>query len=169
MEPDTAVAGVIVGLKVAKSKRSGELYAQASLEDATGKIDLICFPKDYERLKEALKIEVPVLVRGQLRAEEDAAPKLAVSSIQALEDVKVRLPQNVRIRVPLERASEATLIELRQMITASPGPGKLMLNLEQKGEFCVMMEPLGVTVGADRAFVDRAEELLGRGMVQALD
>jgi DNA polymerase-3 subunit alpha len=169
MEPDTAIAGVIVGLKVAKSKRSGELYAQAALEDATGKIDLICFPKDYERLKETLKIEVPVLVRGQLRAEEDAAPKLAVSSIQALEDVKVRLPQHIRIRVLLERASDATLVELRQMIAAAPGPGKLMLNLEQSGEFCVMMEPVGVTVAADRAFVDRAEELLGRGMVQALD
>jgi DNA polymerase III subunit alpha len=169
MEPDTAIAGVIVGLKVAKSKRSGELYAQASLEDATGKIDLICFPKDYERLKETLKIEVPVIVRGQLRAEEDAAPKLAVSSIQALEDVKVRLPQHIRIRVLLERASDATLVELRQMIAASPGPGKLMLNLERSGEFCVMMEPVGVTVAADRAFVDRAEELLGRGMVQALD
>jgi DNA polymerase-3 subunit alpha len=168
-ENEIAVAGAIVGLKVAKSKRSGELYAQASLEDATGKIDLICFPKDYERLKESLKIEVPVLVRGQLRAEEEAAPKLCVSFIQALEDVKVRLPQNVRIRVPLERASEATLVELRKMIAASPGPGKLMLNLEQKGEFCVMMEPVGVTVAADRAFVDRAEELLGRGMVQALD
>jgi DNA polymerase-3 subunit alpha len=168
-ENEIAVAGVIAGLKVAKSKRSGELYAQASLEDATGKIDLICFPKDYERLKETLKIEVPVLVRGQLRAEEEAAPKLCVSYIQALEDVKVRLPQNVRIRVPLERASEATLIELRQMIADSPGPGKLMLNLEKKDEFCVMMEPVGVTVAADRAFVDRAEELLGRGMVQALD
>ncbi len=169
MDPDTAIAGVIVGLKVAKSKRSGELYAQAALEDATGKIDLICFPKDYERLKETLKIEVPVIVRGQLRAEEDAAPKLAVSSIQALEDVKVRLPQHIRIRVLLERTSDATLVELRQMIAASPGPGKLMLNLEQQGEFCVMMEPVGVTVAADRAFVDRAEELLGRGMVQALD
>jgi DNA polymerase-3 subunit alpha len=169
MEPDTAIAGVIVGLKVAKSKRSGELYAQASLEDATGKIDLICFPKDYEKLKELLKIEVPVVIRGQLRAEEDAAPKLAISSIQALEDVKVRLPQHIRIRVLLERASDATLVELRQMIAASPGPGKLMLNLERSGEFCVMMEPVGVTVGADRAFVDRAEELLGRGMVQALD
>jgi DNA polymerase-3 subunit alpha len=79
------------------------------------------------------------------------------------------LPQNIRIRVPLERASEATLVELRQMIAASPGPGKLMLNMEQKGQFCVMLEPMGVTVGADRGFIDRAEELLGRGMVQALD
>jgi len=45
----------------------------------------------------------------------------------------------------------------------------LMLNIEKSGEFCVMMEPVGVTVAADRAFVDRADALLGRGMVQALD
>src|SRR5262249_47191839 len=135
----------------------------------TGKIDLICFPKDYERLKEALKIEVPVLVRGQLRSEEGAVPKLCISSIQALEDVKIRLPQNVRIRVLLERSSEKTLIELQQMVATSPGPGKLMLMLETSGEFCVMLEPVGFNVAADRAFMDRAEVLLGRGMIQVLD
>jgi DNA polymerase III subunit alpha len=168
-ENEIAIAGVIVGLKVAKSKRSGELYAQASLEDTVGKIDLICFPKDYERLSQSLKIEVPVLVRGQLRAEEDAAPKLSVSSIQALEDVKVKLPQNVRIKVPLERTSESTLAELRELLVGSPGPAKLMLNLEQRGEYCVVMEPAGLMVAADRSFIERTELLLGRGMVQALD
>jgi DNA polymerase-3 subunit alpha len=168
-ENEIAIAGVIVGLKVAKSKRSGELYAQASLEDTVGKIDLICFPKDYERLAPSLRIEVPVLVCGQLRAEEDAAPKLAVTSVQALEDVKVRLPQNVRIRVPLERASEATLFELQKIIAAAPGTGKFMLNLEQAGEYCVVLEPAGQAIAADRAFIERAELLLGRGMVQALD
>ena len=168
-ENEIAIAGVIVGLKVAKSKRSGELYAQAALEDTVGKIELICFPKDYERLAANLRIEVPVLVRGQLRAEEDAAPKLAVSSVQALEDVKVRLPQNVRIRVPLERASEATLFELQKIIAAAPGPAKFMLNLEQAGEYCVVLEPAGQAIAADRAFIERAELLLGRGMVQALD
>ncbi len=168
-ENEIAIAGVILGLKVAKSKRSGELYAQASLEDTVGKIELICFPKDYERLSANLRIEVPVLVRGQLRAEEDTAPKLAVSSVQALEDVKVRLPQNVRIRVPLERASEATLFELQKIIAAAPGPAKFMLNLEQPGEYCVVLEPAGQAIAADRAFIERAELLLGRGMVQALD
>jgi DNA polymerase-3 subunit alpha len=168
-EHEIAVAGVIVGLKVAKSKRSGELYAQASLEDTVGKIDLIAFPKDYPRLAESLKIDVPVLVRGQLRAEEDAAPKLAVSSIQALEDVKVKLPQNVRIRVTLDRATDQTLLSLHAMIQEAPGPGKLMINLEQRGEFVVMLEPEGFTVGADRIFIERAEELLGRGAVQAID
>ncbi len=169
-ENEIAVAGMITGLKVAKSKRSGELYAQAGLEDATGKIDLICFPRDYERLADSLKIEAPVVVRGQLRAEEDAAPKLALSSIQPLDDVKVKLPGNVRIKIPLDRVGEAGLAELKELIAGAPGPGRLMLNLEKKGEFCVVLEPAeGFAVTADRAFIERAEALLGRGMVQALD
>jgi DNA polymerase-3 subunit alpha len=168
-ENEIAIAGVMLGLKVAKSKRSGELYAQAALEDASGKIDLICFPKDYERLAESLRIEAPVLVRGQLRAEEEAAPKLAVSAIQALEDVKVRLPMNVRIRIQLDHVSETTLEELRELVGSAPGPGRVMLNVEQKGQYCVVMEPEELRVAADRAFIDKAELLLGRGMVQALD
>jgi DNA polymerase-3 subunit alpha len=120
-------------------------------------------------LAEALKLDVPVVVRGQLRAEEEAANKLAVSSIQALEDVRVKLPQSVRIKVTLDRSSDQTLISLRGMIEAAPGPGKLMINLEQKGEYTVMLEPEGLSVAADRVFIERAEQLLGRGAVQALD
>ena len=118
---------------------------------------------------ESLKIEVPVLIRGSLRAEEDAAPKLAVSSIQALEDVKVRLPNNVRIRIPLDRMSETSLLELRDLVASAPGPARIMLYVEQRGEYCAVMEPEGITLGADRAFIDKAELLLGRGMVQALE
>jgi hypothetical protein len=31
------------------------------------------------------------------------------------------------------------------------------------------MEPEGLTIAADRAFIDKAELLLGRGMVQAVE
>jgi DNA polymerase-3 subunit alpha len=168
-ENEIAIAGVMLGLKVQKSKKSGDLWAQAGLEDATGRIELLCFPKDYERLAESLRIEAPVLVRGQLRAEEEAAPKLAVSAIQALEDVKVRLPMNVRIRIQLDRVSETTLEDLRELVVSAPGPGRVMLNVEQKGQYCVVMEPEELRVAADRAFIDKVELLLGRGMVQAVD
>ena len=169
-ESQIAIAGVIVGLKVGKSKRSGEMYAQGALEDTVGKIDIICFPKDYARLAESLKIEVPVLVRGVLRADDDeSANKLSVSSVQPLEDIKIKLPQNVRIKVLLETASEAMLGSLRAMITAAPGPGRLMINLESRGEYCVMLEPEGLTVAADRGWIERAEQLLGQGAVQAFE
>jgi DNA polymerase-3 subunit alpha len=44
-----------------------------------------------------------------------------------------------------------------------------MLNLEQPGEYCVVLEPANAMIAADRAFIDKVDLLLGRGMVQALD
>jgi DNA polymerase-3 subunit alpha len=162
------VAGMILGVRVQKSKRDQKLYAQAALEDATGKIDLICFSRDYERLSGQLKMEAPVLVRGVLMGDEDAAPKIALSSIQALEEVQVKVPTGVRIRINLERATEDMFISLKSAADAAPGPGKVMLHLEMKGEYAVILEPEGMSVAADRGWVERVEELVGRGTVQAL-
>jgi DNA polymerase-3 subunit alpha len=162
------VAGMILGLRVQKSKRDQKLYAQAALEDATGKIDLICFSRDYERLSGQLKMEAPVLLRGVLMGEEDAAPKIAVSSIQALEEVQVKLPSGVRIRINLDRATEEMFAGLKSAADAAPGPGKVMLHLEKKGEFSVILEPEGMSVAADRGWAERVEELVGKGTVQAL-
>ena len=92
-----------------------------------------------------------------------------MSSIQPLEDVKVRLPNNIRIRIALDRVSETTLVELHDLVVSAPGPARVMLNVEQSGQYCVVMEPEGITVAADRAFIDKAELLLGRGMVQAVE
>ena len=155
------VAGMILGLRVQKSKREQKLYAQAALEDATGKIELICFPRDYERLQGQLKMEAPVLVRGVLMGDEDAAPKIAVSSIVALEEVQVKLPAGVRIRIDLERATEEMFAGLKSAADAAPGPGKVMLHLEKKGEYAVILEPEGMSVAADRAWVERVVELVG--------
>ncbi len=162
------VAGMILGLRVQKSRRDQKLYAQATLEDATGKIDLICFSRDYERLQGQLKIEAPVLVRGVLMGDEDAAPKISVSSIQALEEVQVKLPVGVRIRINLDRATEELFAGLKSAADAAPGPGKVMLHLERKGEYTVILEPEGMSVAADRGWVERVEELVGKGSVQAL-
>jgi DNA polymerase-3 subunit alpha len=163
------IAGVITGLKVAKSKRSGEMYAQACLEDTVGKIDLIAFPQSYEKLAESLKIDVPVIVRGVLRGEEDSAPKLAVSHIQALEDVKLKLPESLRIKVPLHNPDVALLEKLHAVFLDAPGKGKLLLDLEEPGEFCAVLEPQDMLVAADRLFIDRIEALVGRGGVRVID
>jgi DNA polymerase-3 subunit alpha len=164
---EVAVAGLITGLRPLKS-RKGDLYAQAQLEDMAGKIDVICFPEAYKTLSEQMKIEVPVLMRGVLRAEEGAANKLAVSSIVPLDDVKVHLPDTVRMRITLAAANEAKLSALHQLLVAAPGPGKLMIDLEQDGDYLVVLEPKDIRIAADRCFIERAELLLGVGCVQAL-
>ncbi|MFZ2021327.1 MAG: DNA polymerase III subunit alpha [Terracidiphilus sp.] len=168
MADEIQVAGIIHGLRVQKSRRDQRLYAQAALEDATGKIELICFARDYERLAAQLKIEAPVLIRGTLMGDEDAAPKIAVSQIQALEEVQVKLPSGIRIRINMDRATEEMLAGLKSAAEAAPGPGKVMLHLEKKGEYAVILEPEAMSVAADRGWVERVEELVGKGTVQAI-
>jgi len=163
------VAGMILGLKVQKTKRDGKLYAQGSLEDATGKIELICFQRDYERLATQLKIEAPVLIRGTLTGDEDAAPKISVSSIVALEEVQVKLPGGLRIRINLDRATEEIFAGLKSAADAAPGPGKVMIHLQKKGEYEVILEPEEMKVAADRGWVERVEELTGKGSVQVMN
>jgi DNA polymerase III subunit alpha len=162
------VAGTIHGLRVQKSRRDQKLYAQAALEDASGKIELICFSRDYEKLAEQLKIEAPVLIRGTLMGEDDSAPKISVSSIQALEDVKVKLPGSLRIRLNLDHATDEMLAALKSAADAAPGPGKIMLHLEKKGEYAVILEPEQMGVAADRGWIELVEELAGKGTVQVV-
>jgi DNA polymerase-3 subunit alpha len=162
------IAGVITGLKVAKSKRSGEMYAQACLEDTVGKIELIAFPQSYEKLAEKLKIDVPVLIRGSLRGDDDAAPKLAVSNITPLQDVEIKLPEALRIRIPLHSQDEALLTKLDSVFRGAPGKGKILLNLEEPGEFCAVLEPQGIAVAADVLFIENVEALVGKGAVQVI-
>ena len=162
------VAGMLVGVQVRKSKKDQKLYVTGAIEDTTGKIDVICFARDYERLQAQLRIEAPVLVRGVLMGDDDAASKIAVSQVQALEGVPVKLPEAVRIRMNLDRATEEMFAALKGAADAAPGPGKVMLHLKKEGEYEVILEPEGMSVAADRGWMERVEELLGKGAVQAL-
>jgi len=170
MDPadELQIAGLIHGLRVQKSKRDSKLYAQGVLEDASGKIDLIAFARDYERLQQQLKIEAPVLMRGVLMGEEDAAPKLSISGIQPLDAVQVKLPGALRIRINLDLVSEETFSTIRSAADAAPGPGKIMFHLEKKGQYAVILEPEQMSVAADKGWIERVEELTGKGTVQPL-
>jgi DNA polymerase-3 subunit alpha len=162
------VAGMILGLRVQKTKREGKLYAQGWLEDAAGKIEIVCFPRDYEKLAGQLKMESAVLMRGTLTGDEESAPKISVSSIQSLDEVQVKLPMGVRIRINLDRATEEMFAGLKLAADDAPGPGKVMLHLEKKGEWAVILEPEGMSVAADKGWVERVELLVGKGTVQAV-
>jgi DNA polymerase-3 subunit alpha len=164
---EIVVAGIMSGLRVQKTRRDQKLYAQAMLEDSTGKIELIAFPRDYEKLSASLRIEAPVLIRGVLSGDDDAAPKLSLVTVQALEEVQVKLPAGLRLRINLDSATEQLLADLKSATDSAPGPGKVMIQLEKKGEYAVILEPEGLNVAADRGWVERVELILGRGAVQA--
>jgi DNA polymerase-3 subunit alpha len=163
-----STAGIIANLRVLKSKR-GEFYAQGTLEDMAGSVDMLVFPEAYRKLQDRVKLEVPVLVRGGVRIEEGANPKLTVNDIIPLEDAKVPLPRSLRIRVPLETASESTIDALHTLCSCQKGEARVLFDVERQGDFMVVMEAEGYNVQPDRHFIARVEELCGRGAVRIID
>ncbi|MGA6981745.1 MAG: DNA polymerase III subunit alpha [Candidatus Sulfotelmatobacter sp.] len=162
-----ATAGIIGNLRVLKSKR-GDFYAQATLEDMTGSIDMIVFPEAYKRLGDKVKLEVPVLVRAGVRIEEGANPKITAAEIMPLEDAKVPLPRAIRIRVPLETAAETTVDDLYALFQERKGEARVLFDVERAGDFMVVMEAQGYNVLPDRNFIARVEQLCGRGSVRVI-
>ncbi len=160
-------AGIISNRRVLKSKR-GEFYAQATLEDMAGSIDMIVFPEAFKRIGEKVKLEVPVLVRAGVRIEEGANAKITAAEITPLEDAKVPLPKAIRIRVPLEHSREGTVDDLHQLFLERKGEAKVLFDVERQGDFMVVMEADGYNVLPDRLFMARVEALCGRGSVRVI-
>jgi DNA polymerase-3 subunit alpha len=161
-------AGIITNLRVLKSKK-GDFYAQAALEDLAGSIEMLVFPDAYRKLQDKVKIDVPVLIRGGVRIEEGANPKLTVNDVIPLEEAKVPLPRSLRIRIPLDKASENTVDDLHLLFSQRKGDAKVLFDVEREGDFMVVMEASGYNVLPDRNFIGRVEELCGRGAVRVID
>jgi len=56
-----------------------------------GKVELLIFPEAYKKLAEKVKLEVPVLIRGGVRIEEGANPKVTANEIIPLDEARVPL------------------------------------------------------------------------------
>ena len=160
--------GVICNLRVLKSKK-GEYYAQANLEDMLGSVEMLVFPEAFRRLQDKVKLEVPVLIKGGVRIEEGANPKLTVSEITPLEEARPKLPRSLRIRIPLESATDSTVQALHNLFIERKGDSKVLFDVERQGDFMVVMEAEGYNVQPDRNFIARVEELCGRGAVRVID
>ncbi|MGZ4845888.1 MAG: helix-hairpin-helix domain-containing protein, partial [Candidatus Angelobacter sp.] len=161
-------AGMVSNVRVLKS-RKGDLYAQAVLEDMTGTIEAVVFPDAYKRLATILKQEIPMLVRASVRVEEGSNPKVIITGLTPLEEAKPKLPRSIRIRVPLDTATEATVDALHAICDERKGEAKVLFDVERTGDFMVVMEAERYNICPDRNFIARVEELFGRGAVRVID
>lgn len=67
-----------------KATRSGSLMGFATLEDLTGAIEMLVFPKVLERVATELMPDTAVIVNGRLSIREDEDPKLLLDEIEPL-------------------------------------------------------------------------------------
>ena len=83
--------------------------------------------------------------------------------------IRNRVIRSIRVRVPVESATDNTVDALHTLFTERKGEAKVLFDVERQGDFMVVMEAEGYNVQPDRNFIARVEELCGRGAVRIID
>ena len=102
------MGGIITEFKRLATK-SGQTMAFVKLEDINGQIEVICFPKVYDKAHDVLKEEQIVKVSGKVQTKDNVAQIIA-ESVEKLE-IKEEKPQNLDqeymgIIIPDEKADK---------------------------------------------------------------
>ena len=158
-----------------KRNREGRPWAAGTLEDLKGSIDLLVFANSYEELSPLLDEDKAVLLRGSLRVEENAAPKVAVTEIIPLDSARVSLPKQISVTIRLGGGNDANgkangssrAERLRELFVGKPGDTDVRLRLMKARDFLVSYD-LPDRVQADRAFRAQVEEICGAGSVEVM-
>jgi len=80
----TVKIGAIVNSKKLKATRAGDTMAFVGLEDNTGSIEMLVFPKVLERCGRIMEVTKPVIVTARVSIREEEEPKLVCESVQPL-------------------------------------------------------------------------------------
>lgn len=84
---DRVIFGGILSSVNQKITRNNAIMAFLTLEDLTGSIEVIVFPKTLESVKPLCVTDSLVVVKGRLSIKEDEAPKLICENIEPLEKI----------------------------------------------------------------------------------
>ena len=74
------IGGIIATLAI-KYTKTNKTMAILTLEDLLGTVEVVVFPRDYEKYKEYLQEENKVFIRGHVSEEDDAPSKLICESV----------------------------------------------------------------------------------------
>ena len=74
-----------------KTTRTNSVMAFITLEDMFGTMEVIIFPRDYEKYKYALEIDNRVFIKGRAAVEEDKPAKLICQSITPFSEISKEL------------------------------------------------------------------------------
>lgn len=78
---ESAVIGGMIMSKTVKTTRTNSLMAFLTLEDLYGTVEVIVFPRDYDKYRAYLEEDRKVLIRGRVNVEEDKPAKLICQEI----------------------------------------------------------------------------------------
>ncbi|MBU3089150.1 DNA polymerase III subunit alpha [Clostridium gasigenes] len=86
-DDERVILGGIISEVNQKVTRNNTMMAFIKLEDLTDTIEVIVFPRTLDKVREVLKLDSLVVIKGRVSIKEDEIPKLICETIEPLEKI----------------------------------------------------------------------------------
>lgn len=158
----TAVIGGMIADKKIKYTKNDKVMAFLQVEDLLGSVEVIVFPRDYERNSDKLLEDNKVFVRGRVSLEEDRDGKLICEKITAFDEI----PRKLWIKFPTMEAYEEEAEKLFDLLADSDGRDGVVIYIQEPK---VMKQlPPGRNVKADENLCAILEARYGKENIKVV-
>ena len=111
-----------------KTTRTNSMMAFLTLEDLVGTVEVVIFPKDYEKYKEHIREDNKVFIKGRVSADEEKAAKLICSEMLSFDE----LPRELWIRYANKQAFLQEEAWLYETLGAYDGKSVVVIYCEEE-------------------------------------
>ncbi len=155
--------GGMITSKTIKYTKQNKVMAFVTLEDLAGSVEVVVFPRDYERNQQYLNEEGKVFIRGRVSEEDEAASKLICEKVIPFEQTRRELwLQYADKDAYLEQEGE-----LLSMLQDSDGQDCVVIYCRK--EKAVKRLPLNRSVNADKLLLNKLTNYLGESCVKVIE
>lgn len=156
----TAVIGGMITTKTIKYTKNNKTMAFLTVEDLVGTVEVVVFPRDYEKNSQFLSEDRKIFVRGRVNSEDDKPSKLICEKIWPFEEVPMELwVQFANMQEYKEKEQQLFGILRRS-------EGKDHVAIYVRSERAVRKLGDNWTVNADEAMLQQLYEIFGKENVK---
>ena len=120
------IGGIIANKKI-KYTKNDKIMAFLQIEDLVGTVEVIVFPRDYEKNSMKLLEDNKVFIKGHVSLEEDRDGKVICEKITAFDEI----PKKLWIKFSTMEAYQASSDELLQILQTSDGHDSVVIYIEE--------------------------------------
>lgn len=85
-DQSTAIVGGMISNKTVKYTKTNQVMAFLELEDLVGTVEIVVFPRDYEKYGSLLTEDAKIFVKGRVSVEEDKDAKMICEQIVGFDE-----------------------------------------------------------------------------------
>ncbi len=155
------IGGMITEKKI-KYTKNEKVMAFLQVEDLVGSVEVIVFPRDYEKYGNAVMEDSKVFIKGRVSVEEDKDAKLVCEQITTFE----QMPKKLWIKFPTKDAYEQQKDALFDILREAEGKDNVVIYVENPKAMNPL--PANWNVSAQAALIERLESVFGEGNVKVV-